>query len=466
MAYKILWGCPQIPPDEGALLRAFRAFSIEIASSCFETVEQLKVSSYDAVIMDCHSEDGSPEDLLDAIHRVSPGVPVILQSAAFTLADAVRLTRLGVWQVMNDKADLETLAAELESFLDHVLSNTPRTPAGERGVEPWRTLLLGESHVIEKIAGLIRLVGPRRSTVLLSGETGTGKEVVARAIHMASPRSSLPMVSVNCAALPENLLEAELFGHVKGAFTGAVQNRIGRFQQAHNSSLFLDEVGDLPLSIQTKLLRVLQERQFERLGSSETVRVDVRVIAASNRNLEDAVKQGSFREDLFYRLNVVPIHIAPLRERLSDIPILVPSFIEKICRQEQIPLKMTTRETLDRLCRHSWPGNVRQLENAVEMAVALSGERRALYPSDFPLPSAPALVREVAGPVPNIDVPDEGLDFEEIVSHMERAILEQALRKTAGNKARAAGMLRLKRTTLAAKLRSLSVGSDELAVAS
>jgi DNA-binding NtrC family response regulator len=448
MAYKLLWACPQIQPDESALLRAFRAFSIEVASSCFEAIEQLRASSYDAVLMDCHSENFTAEDLLDAVHRVSPGLPVILHSAAFTLPDAVRLTRLGVWQVINDETDLETLAAELKTYLGHFLSKTPRTPAGERGIEPWRTLLLGESQVIEKIAGLIRLVGPRRSTVLLSGETGTGKEVVARAIHMASPRSSLPMVSVN------------------GAFTGAVQNRIGRFQQAHNSSLFLDEVGDLPLSIQTKLLRVLQERQFERLGSSETVRVDVRVIAASNRNLEDAVKQGSFRADLFYRLNVVPIHIAPLRERLSDIAILVPSFIEKICMQEHIPLKTATRETLERLCRHSWPGNVRQLENAVEMAVALSGERRALYPSDFPLPSAPALVRQAAGPVPNIAVPDEGLDFEEIVSHMERAILEQALRKTAGNKVRAAGMLRLKRTTLAAKLRSLSVGSDELAVAS
>jgi transcriptional regulator with GAF, ATPase, and Fis domain len=280
--------------------------------------------------------------------------------------------------------------------------------------------------------------------------------MVARAIHLASDRRNLPVVAVNCTALPENLLEAELFGHVKGAFTGAINHRVGRFEQAHRSTLFLDEVGDLPLEIQAKLLRVLQEREFQRIGSSETIKVDVRVIAATNTDLEQAVRDGKFREDLYYRLNVVPLRVPALRERPSDIPILVHHLIDKICRQESLPPRRLARETLERLASYSWPGNVRQLENAVEMAIALSGDRETLYPADFPLPRSPRLDAGARVSWPAVSLPDEGLDFEQMVAHMERTILEQALRKTGGNKAQAAGMLRLKRTTLSAKLKSLS----------
>jgi DNA-binding NtrC family response regulator len=309
---------------------------------------------------------------------------------------------------------------------------------------------------MEHLAQVIRLVGPRRSTVLISGETGAGKEMVARAIHMAGNRAHMPLVAVNCTALPENLLEAELFGHVKGAFTGAVTHRVGRFEQAHRGTLFLDEIGDLPVDIQAKLLRVLQEREFQRIGSSETLKVDVRVIAASNMDLAQAVREGNFREDLYYRLNVVPLRVPALRERPSDIPALVHHLIDKICRQEGLPPRRVTRETLERLSCYSWPGNVRQLENATEMAIALSGDRETLYPADFALPPAPHLRNGAAMPLPAISLPEEGLDFERIVANMERAILEQALRKTGGNKAQAAGMLRLKRTTLSAKLKSLA----------
>jgi transcriptional regulator with GAF, ATPase, and Fis domain len=290
--------------------------------------------------------------------------------------------------------------------------------------------------------------------VLISGETGTGKEVVARAIHAASNRSHLEMVAVNCSALPESLLEAELFGHVKGAFTGAINQRTGRFEQAHRSTLFLDEIGDMPLSLQAKLLRVLQERELQRLGSSETVRIDVRVIAASNVNLVERIRKGEFREDLYYRLNVVPITMPPLRERTGDIPALVHHFIEKVCREEGIPKKQASREVLDRLIQQDWPGNVRQIENAVEMAIALSGERKLLLAPDFPLP---ARTRHVAASASAfVAVPDHGLDFERTVGSFELNILEQALRKTGGNKKLAADMLRLKRTTLTAKLKTLS----------
>ncbi|MGH9665297.1 MAG: sigma-54 interaction domain-containing protein, partial [Bryobacteraceae bacterium] len=283
-----------------------------------------------------------------------------------------------------------------------------------------------------------------------------GKEMVARALHMASGRAHLPMVAINCSALPESLLEAELFGNVRGAFTGAINQRVGRFEQAHRSTLFLDEIGDMPFETQTKLLRVLQEREFQRIGSSETVHVDVRVIAACNVDLIERIRQGRFREDLYYRLNVVPVCVPPLRDRVADIPLLVHHFVEKVCRHEELPPKRVTEQTLERLRSHAWPGNVRQLENAVEMAIALSGDRETLYPSDFPLPPAmPRKPQAVAGGGPAIAVPDEGLDFERIVGGIERSILEQALRKSGGNKKQAAEMLRLKRTTLAAKLKSL-----------
>jgi transcriptional regulator with GAF, ATPase, and Fis domain len=324
--------------------------------------------------------------------------------------------------------------------------------------------LVGSSRGIEDVGRIVRLVGPRRATVLITGETGTGKEVAARAIHMAGPRAALPMVSVSCAALPEHLLEAELFGHVRGAFTGAVANRAGRFEQANGSTLFLDEVGELPLELQAKLLRVLQEREFQRLGSSETVRTDVRVIAATNADLALRVREGCFREDLYYRLNVVPLHMPPLRARPGDIALLACHFVDKICRAERLPSKRIVREALDRLARHGWPGNVRQLENAVETAVALSGDRATLEAADFPLGPPAALKPSPSRHAPVVALPDEGLDFERAVSHFERSLLEQALRRAGGNKTAAADMLRLKRTTLAAKLRSLETSWQGTAV--
>jgi DNA-binding NtrC family response regulator len=233
---------------------------------------------------------------------------------------------------------------------------------------------------------------------------------------------------------------------------------MGRFEQAQGGTLFLDEIGELPIALQSKLLRVLQEREVQRLGSSETIKVDIRVVAATNCDLAQRMEEGRFREDLYYRLNVVPIEMPPLRRRLEDVPLLAAHFVDSVCRTEGIPAKLLMRETLERLCGYSWPGNVRQLENMVEMAVALSADRHTLAPVDFPLP-APSAERPMSSRGPLVAVPDSGLDYEQTLAGIERSILEQALRKTGGNKQAAADMLRLKRTTLSAKVRSLETAA-------
>ncbi len=319
----------------------------------------------------------------------------------------------------------------------------------------WERLLVGKSPEIRQVAHIIEMVGCRRATVLITGETGTGKELAARALHLAGPRGRGPLIALNCSAIPGSLLESELFGHTRGAFTGAVQSRTGIFERAHGGTLFLDEISDLPLDLQPKLLRVLQERTVQPLGSSDTVRVDVRVVAATNCDLLRRVEQGRFREDLYYRLNVVPIHMPPLRRRPDDIPLLAEHFVEKICRLEGIPRKQITEDALERFSHHPWPGNVRELENAIEMAVALSGDRAWLSAADFPEPPRGLLPAVPASGLPIVAVPDSGLDYQQTIALIERSILEQALHKTGGNKKAAARMLRLKRTTLSAKVRAL-----------
>jgi DNA-binding NtrC family response regulator len=322
------------------------------------------------------------------------------------------------------------------------------------GLPLWRQLLIGNGPHIRQICDIIQLIAPRRCTVLITGETGTGKEVVARAIHAAGNRAKLPMVALNCTALPASLVETELFGHAKGAFTGAHVSRAGRFEQAHRSSIFLDEIGDLPLEAQAKLLRVLQDQEFHRIGGSEIIRVDVRVIAASNVDLAQAVREGRFREDLFYRLNVVVIHLAPLRERPEDIPLLLEHFLDKVSLAEKMSAKRITAETAAYLQRLEWPGNIRQLEHAVHRAFALSGNRDLLTPEDFDW--KPALRPQVvtAQSEQLVAVPESGLDFEQVVASFELSLLNQALVLSGGNKARAAELLRIKRTTLLAKLKS------------
>jgi DNA-binding NtrC family response regulator len=432
---------------------------IDPVASVFEACERLRQASYHLVAAFVPIPDWSAGELLEELQRFSGLVPIVLFDVNASTDEAVRATKLGAFHYFAADPPLDLLRRVFGAAVEEKRSRQLALFGQSLAHEPWRKYLVGESEPMNHLAQVIRLVGPRRCTVLITGETGTGKEMVARAVHMASLRGHLPLVAINCHALPESLLEAELFGHVKGAFTGAANHRVGRFEQAHRSTIFLDEIGDMPVTLQAKLLRVLQEREIQRVGSSETVPVDVRVVAASNVDLAERVQPGKFREDMYYRLNVVPIRVPPLRERSGDIPLLVHHFLDKIARQEDLRVKEITPETVDRLRRHTWPGNVRQLENAVEMAIAMSGDRGVLYPSDFPLERPSARKPPVPSRSASIAVPDGGLDFEETVSTLERSLLEQALRKTQGNKKLAAELLRLKRTTLTAKLRTLDIAA-------
>ena len=303
--------------------------------------------------------------------------------------------------------------------------------------------IVGTSAVLKAALKQVEVVAPTESTVLILGETGTGKELIARAIHTISSRSSRAFVKLNCAAIPSGLLESELFGHEKGAFTGAVAQRIGRFELAHGGTLFLDEVGDIPLELQPKLLRVLQEHEFERLGSTRTQRVDVRLVAATNRNLEQMVADKQFREDLYFRLNVFPIQIPPLRERTGDIPLLVRHYVDKYAQRMNKRIETIPEEAMETLCRYSWPGNIRELQNSIERAVILT-------PGNVLQVQLKEL--QQANPIPGTTV--------NTLEEVERERILQALQETGGvvgGRVGAAARLGLKRTTLLSKMQKLGI---------
>ncbi len=415
---------------------------------------------------DCVLVDGVPRDhklaVLEAIHHANPTLPVVFHSEKMTAGLAVKLVREGACNCFDAHEPIDEIHRALKSAAAQKRSRERAIREAREAKEPWRAILVGESRAMETVAETIRLIGNRRCTVLIGGETGTGKEIAARALHAASHRRHRQMVAVNCSALPENLLEAELFGHTRGAFTGAASARVGRFEQANKSTIFLDEIGDMPIDLQAKLLRVLQEREIQRLGSSDSIKVDVRVIAATNVDLQERIRQGKFREDLYYRLNVVPLQMPPLRKRSHDIPSLVDHFIRKICSAEGVPVKRISPEATSRLCAQPWPGNVRQLENAVEMAVAISGDNEILAPGDFGLSAGASRAFAIRNSHEFAIPADESVDFDTAVSRFELAMLQRALQNTGGNKTAAAERLGMKRTTLIMKMRSFESSGLEL----
>lgn len=431
------------------------------AASFSAAAELLKAHPIGAVLVHLPIAKCTAAEALEQLHGEGCRVPIVLYEPAGVVSKAPELMQSGAFQYVSHPVKPEELGELLSVAIRHHAGSrgVQQTPHRERqsaasSAQP-RNLLVGSSAPMREVIEIIELVANRRSTVLITGETGTGKEVAARALHLASGRSASRMVAINCAALPDHLLEAELFGHTRGAFTGAVNTRVGLFEQAHRGTIFLDEIGELPLPLQAKLLRVLQEREIQRIGSSEPLSIDVRVIAASNANLLEAVANRTFREDLYYRLNVVALRMPALRERPSDIPELAEHFLDKIAEYEPAWRKRLASQTLEMFAKYSWPGNVRQLEHALESACALTGARPVLYPGDFDLPAE--VQPSQFGSLSALDVPETGINFEELMTGIERRLLERALAKSGGNKARAASMLHMKRTTLLSKFKSLEV---------
>ena len=436
-----------------------QGYTVDAVASGEQARERLEVFAYDAVVTDLRLQpDGqgglTGEDVLDYARARYPDIAVIVMTGYADVRSAVALIRRGAADFVEKPLPaLDVLHHALDVALEQrrLRSENARLREALDGRDMGG--VIGRSRPMQQLFEIIDTIAPTTSTVLITGETGTGKEVVARAIHQRSARRAQPFVALNCAAIPETLLEAELFGHVRGAFTGAVAQRQGRFEQAHRGTLFLDEVGTMSAALQAKLLRALQEREFERVGESRTTRVDVRVIGATHSDLQQMVRDGLFREDLFYRLNVIPLQLPPLRERREDIPLLVQHFLQRGGAETSPPLAIA-QEAMRALMDYSWPGNVRQLENAIERAVAFGRARGRIERSD--LPPDVAAVPQQAGTF-SILLPDDGLDLEATVDAIARDLIVRALERTGGHKGQAATLLGLKRTTLVEKLKRLQL---------
>ncbi len=389
----------------------------------------------------------SDVDALFELRQKRSELSIIAISHDTNPAFVVQCMRAGATDFWCRSHDVAELATTVQKVLSRMLPS-------EMAVEDLGldfAELSGRHPKIQEIFSLVARVKDTESNVLVTGESGTGKELVARAIHTMSRRSRLPWVAVNCSAIPANLLESELFGHVKGSFTGATQNRVGRFQLAGAGTLFLDEIGELSLDLQAKLLRAIQTKEFEPVGSTQSVSLKARVIAATNQNLEIAVSEKRFREDLFYRLNVIPIFMPPLRSRKSDIPLLVQKFLQKYNEQNQKGVRGISEDAMRCLMQYHWPGNIRELENLIERVVVLKADNTIVELNDFPV----GYFRQVKLDrfVANVAFPEEGLNFNEAVNEFENELILQALRCTEGNKNKAASLLKLNRTTLVEKLK-------------
>ena len=437
---------------------AGRGFQVEQADSGEAAIARLADFAFDVVVTDLRLPGIGGAGVLEAATERYPDIIVVVISGYGTVKDAVEALKRGAVDFVNKPFQIDELLHALESAIEGRRLKSENAYLRAQLDERYRFEgIVGKSRAMARLFQLLETVAGTSSTLLITGETGTGKEIVARAVHHNSPRRQNRFVALNCSAIPETLLEAELFGHVRGAFTGAVGNRQGRLEQAHKGTLFLDELGTMSPALQSKLLRVLQEREFERLGDPHTTRVDVRVMAATNTDLAGLVAAGQFREDLYYRLNVIPVEIPPLRERREDIPLLVQHFLEKF-RAESTgsghgrgPLSVA-QDAMRRLMSYPWPGNVRQLEHAIERAVALSPGRSQIDVAD--LPPEIQQIPETAFPAA-IVLPAEGLDLNVLVGDIERELIQRSLERTGGNKGRAARLLNLKRTTLVEKLKRL-----------
>ena len=443
-------------------------FEVVEAASGEAALKALEVFAFDVIVSDLRLPGVDGRQVIDAALTRYPGIVAIVVTGYGTVKDAVDAIKRGAADFIAKPFQFDELMHVLTSALEQRRLQSENAYLHQQLDERFGLgSMVGKSAAMRALFQLIETVAPTTATILITGETGTGKEMVARAIHQTGTRHRQRFVALNVSAIPETLLDAELFGHARGAFTGAVAVRQGRLEQADGGTLFLDEVGTMPMALQMKLLRVLQEREFERIGDTRTIKVDVRVVAATNAALLKMVKEGTFREDLYYRLNVIAVHLSPLRERPEDIPLLVQRFLEKYARAQGSEVKehrargaptpeprtpiTVAQEAMRRLMAFPWPGNVRQLENAIERALALIGSRTQIEASDLP-PDVQAITEVVTPP---LDLPAEGIDLPAIVLQIEKSLIERALARTGNNKGAAARLLSLKRTTLVEKLKRM-----------
>ncbi|MEW6379530.1 MAG: sigma-54 dependent transcriptional regulator [bacterium] len=419
-------------------------YKVQYATHPERAIELVQTHSFDLALLDIKMPGMSGLDLLKAMKELSPETVVIMMTAYASTETAVRAIKWGAYDYLTkpfkDNDEVKHIirnALEKKQLTEENLAL--RTELLELRDQYQLDSMVGKSKKMREIFCIIRKIADSTSTVLITGESGTGKELVARAIHNNSSRKNKPLISLNCGAMPEGLLESELFGHVKGAFTGAVLTKKGLFEMADGGTLFLDEIGTTPLSIQVKLLRVLQDREIRKVGSTERIQTDVRLIAATNIDIPSAIAAGTFREDLYYRLNVIPVHMPPLREREGDIPLLVNHFLKVFNQKTNQEPKKISPEAMQLLSAYSWPGNVREMENTIERAVALAAQG-TIQPEDLP----ENIRHAAAGGKPVIDYDiEQGIDLEKIMDSLEKSLIFQALDKSNGNKTRAAELLNL-----------------------
>lgn len=457
-----------IVDDEVAIRKALERYlqglkyEVFVAADGESALQILDGNPIDLALVDLVMPRMDGIELIGRMKRVQPQIVPIVLTGFGTITSAVEAMRAGAYHYLTKPFELDDIASLIATALEHRQLKEENRLLKSQLRDKYRfENIIGTSDEMAAVFDMVEKVAETDSTVLITGESGTGKELIARAIHYNSPRREKALITVNCAAIPEELLESELFGHVKGAFTGAVATRPGRFDAADRGSIFLDEIGDMSLKLQVKALRVLQEQRFDPVGSTTTHQVDVRIIAATNQDLELAVKERRFREDLYYRLNVIPIHIPPLRERSGDLALLVRHFINKYGAASGRKIRDITEAAMDKLAGHAWPGNVRELENVIErIAVLKHGE--IIDVNDLPqtILGAASVSENKIPTEAGAGIPAGGISFKRAVADFEAQLIRAALDQTGGNKNRAATLLKLNRTTLVEKIKKRKIEAE------
>jgi DNA-binding NtrC family response regulator len=414
-----------------------------------KAVRMLQKEDFDILLTDFRMPDISGLEIYERSQEFAPDMKTIVMTAYSSVKDAVEAMKRGVYEYLTKPLNLDELFVTLRKAVDEQDIRRENIELKNQLRKSYRfENIVGQSEPMRQVFATIAKVAKSQSTVLIRGESGTGKELVARAIHYNSPRANKPLIEISCASFPETLLESELFGYERGAFTGANGQKKGRFELAQGGTIFLDEIGDVNEAVQTKLLRVLQEREITRLGGTEAIKVDVRVITATNRDLEKALDEGRFREDLYYRLNVIPIFLPPLRERRDDIPLLIDHFIRKYSRENDVPLRTMSQDALEMCLEYDWPGNVRELENAIQNAIVL-GEGDEIRPEHLPLSMS---TKHRRGDRMDLFA-QAGQTLQEKIDYAERLILERAIHEARGNKSEAAKRLGISLRTMRYKIK-------------